>query len=220
MGVNGKSINSCLGDLFSVSWMEDSDAADLTGETLDAQFSVVKTKTSKSEVMQWGDLTFKSDMVSEFQSGPSSEQMNQQATEDPGRSAISARQVDLAQAYHNYAHATTSQERLAAGAELQQVLKDQLAVETVYEKFLEIVYPGDEAKKAAARESTASPNNRDCELATRESFISHGDFDSFSGFALGFHKYIVNVCAEVQVSGANIDLAQAAKQACAPSVVV
>merc|ERR1712151_1278490 len=51
--VDGKSINSCLGDLFSVSWMEDSDIKDLTGETLDAQFSVVKTKTTKSAVMQW-----------------------------------------------------------------------------------------------------------------------------------------------------------------------
>merc|ERR1712070_189173 len=28
--VNGKSINSCLGDLFSVSWMEDADAFDTT----------------------------------------------------------------------------------------------------------------------------------------------------------------------------------------------
>ena len=32
--VNGKSINSCLGDLFSVNWMEDTDAADLTKESL------------------------------------------------------------------------------------------------------------------------------------------------------------------------------------------
>merc|ERR1712100_645387 len=28
--VNGKSIGSCLGDLFSVNWMEDSDVEDLT----------------------------------------------------------------------------------------------------------------------------------------------------------------------------------------------
>merc|ERR1712187_925068 len=59
--VDGKSINSCLGDLFSVSWMEDSDIADLTSETMDAQFNTVHTKTSKSEVMQWGDLSFTSD---------------------------------------------------------------------------------------------------------------------------------------------------------------
>merc|ERR1719399_1311645 len=64
--VDGKSIGSCLGDLFSVSWMEDSDAKDITSETLDEQFGVVKTNTDKSKVMQWGDLSFKTDKVSEF----------------------------------------------------------------------------------------------------------------------------------------------------------
>merc|ERR1712187_93941 len=66
--VNGKSIGSCLGDLFSVSWMEDSDAVDITQETLNQQFDTVKTATSKSKVMQWGDLSFQSDKVSEYQS--------------------------------------------------------------------------------------------------------------------------------------------------------
>merc|ERR1712176_1202550 len=38
--VNGKSINSCLGDLFSVNWMEDADAVVTTTESLDANFQV------------------------------------------------------------------------------------------------------------------------------------------------------------------------------------
>jgi len=40
--VNGVEIGSCLGDLFAVSWMEDSDVADFSVETLDAQFATVK----------------------------------------------------------------------------------------------------------------------------------------------------------------------------------
>jgi legumain len=218
--VNGKSIGSCLGDLFSVSWMEDSDVAELTSETLDEQFSVVHTKTSKSEVMQWGDLTFKTDKVSEYQSGSSAKTHGQVQGSQAKDSSISARQIDLATAYHNYAHATTSQERLAAGADLQQVLKDQVAVEAAYERFLQNVYPGDDAKQAAARESNAAADNRDCELEAREIFKQNGDFDSYTGFSLYFHKYIVNVCADVSASGANIDVAAAAKQACNPSVVV
>merc|ERR1719265_3079451 len=51
--VDGKSVGSCLGDLFSVSWMEDADAKDITQETLTDQFGTVKTATSKSAVMQW-----------------------------------------------------------------------------------------------------------------------------------------------------------------------
>lgn len=64
--VNGVEIGSCLGDLFSINWMEDSDAADFTKETLDAQFQAVKTKTTQSAVMQWGDVTFTSEPIGNF----------------------------------------------------------------------------------------------------------------------------------------------------------
>jgi len=49
--VDGVSINSCLGDLFSVNWMENSDASDLNTETLEAQYKTVKKETSKSHVL-------------------------------------------------------------------------------------------------------------------------------------------------------------------------
>ena len=45
-----------LGDLYSVNWMEDSDAEDITSETLFKQFQVTKQKTTESHVMQYGDL--------------------------------------------------------------------------------------------------------------------------------------------------------------------
>merc|ERR1712048_670728 len=45
---------------------EDSDVKDLTSETLKDQADIVTTKTDKSQVMQWGDLSFQTDKVSEF----------------------------------------------------------------------------------------------------------------------------------------------------------
>merc|ERR1712048_169151 len=102
--VNGKSIGSCLGDLFSVSWMEDSDAVDITQETLNEQFSTVKTATSKSKVMQWGDLSFQSDKVSEYQGA---DVAFSSADLDTAKGAMNARQVDLQQAYYNYVNAAT-----------------------------------------------------------------------------------------------------------------
>lgn len=44
--VNGVHINSCLGDLYSVSWMEDSDKRDGSKETLGMQFDIVKHETT------------------------------------------------------------------------------------------------------------------------------------------------------------------------------
>merc|ERR1712076_306491 len=102
--VNGKSIGSCLGDLFSVSWMEDSDAVDITAESLAEQATTVTTKTSKSKVMQWGDLTFQSDKVSDYQGA---ETAFTSANMDTAKGAMSARQVDLQQAYYNYINAAT-----------------------------------------------------------------------------------------------------------------
>jgi legumain len=57
-----------LGDLYSVNWMEDSDAEDVTKETLFKQFQVAKKNTNLSHVMQYGDLKLgASHNVGEFQ---------------------------------------------------------------------------------------------------------------------------------------------------------
>lgn len=46
-----------LGDLYSVSWMEDSDVEDLNKETLIKQFKIVKNHTNTSHVQQYGNKT-------------------------------------------------------------------------------------------------------------------------------------------------------------------
>ena len=60
------------------------------------------------------------------------------------------------------------------------VIEDQLAVETAYENFLEIIYPGDSASKQAARENNAPAHQMECEMAARQNFEQHGAFDFFS----------------------------------------
>ena len=55
--VNGKPLNSCLGDLFSVDWLENADTTDLQVETLAVQFEAVKKAATKSHVMQFGNIS-------------------------------------------------------------------------------------------------------------------------------------------------------------------
>ncbi|BFY98330.1 hypothetical protein BsWGS_01370 [Bradybaena similaris] len=45
-----------LGDVYSVKWMENTDASDLHTETLETQFKKVKEETKTSHVQQYGDL--------------------------------------------------------------------------------------------------------------------------------------------------------------------
>jgi legumain len=57
-----------LGDVYSVVWMEDSDAEKIDQESLFTQFQVTKKNTNTSHVMQYGDLALgKAHNVSEFQ---------------------------------------------------------------------------------------------------------------------------------------------------------
>lgn len=64
--VNGKHVGSCLGDLYSIVWMEDSDEKDACTETVGEQFDIVKAKTTKSHVMEFGDLSIKKEPVGNF----------------------------------------------------------------------------------------------------------------------------------------------------------
>merc|ERR1712190_21933 len=65
--VNGKAINSCLGDEFSVRWMEDTEAASTTSETVGEQVGKVKTAVAKSHVQEYGVTSFDSKPIGDFQ---------------------------------------------------------------------------------------------------------------------------------------------------------
>merc|ERR1712232_538793 len=188
----------------------------ITQETLDAQYNVIKTKTDKSKVMQWGDVTFTSDKVSEFQGDKASVS----STQGSAHGSVSARQIDLKQAYERYAKASLAKERLAAGEELQRVLAEQVEADAAFTRFLEILYPGDSEKHQAMREGKSDAAHRDCEMSTREAFVEHGKFDAYSGFALQFQRIIVEACADQAKSGSNRDLVAAARQACTSATIV
>lgn len=71
--VNGKSLSTCLGDLFSVNWMEDTDKAKVGVETLNDQYSIVRKETAQSHVLQWGQLSIAVEPLADFQSGADAE---------------------------------------------------------------------------------------------------------------------------------------------------
>merc|ERR1711981_1152572 len=65
--VDGKSIGSCLGDEFSVRWMEDADASKLNSETVGQQFSKVRTAVTKSHVQVYGVHSFDAEPIGDFE---------------------------------------------------------------------------------------------------------------------------------------------------------
>lgn len=65
--VNNTNIGSCLGDLFSINWMQDTEANNPNVETLKQQQTTVTQKTNLSPVCTFGDFSFLSDPVGDFE---------------------------------------------------------------------------------------------------------------------------------------------------------
>ncbi len=74
--INGKSIGSCLGDEYSVNWMEDSDNDKGLDETLQTQFEHVKSKTKDSQVQEYGDMSFVKEEIGEYQGNTNESELN------------------------------------------------------------------------------------------------------------------------------------------------
>jgi len=148
--VDGKSLNSCLGDLYSIKWMEDSDVNLSAGETLAAQFTRVKQETNKSHVQEFGDLTIaSSEPTSNFQGKtdkkdtaaaaaaaaaavrPTAAIVDARGSVALGSIALPSADAELASAYARFTNAHSK----AAGLELVASIQDRLASQERFEKI-------------------------------------------------------------------------------------
>jgi len=125
--VDGKAINSCLGDLYSVNWMEDQDSI-ADSETLDEQFTTVKQLTDKSHVMQYGDVSFTSEPTSNFE-GKTDKVAAKPVKKD---SSLPSRDAEIASAYMRFMATgeDTAAEDLIRGVQERQRAKRRFSAIT------------------------------------------------------------------------------------------
>merc|ERR1711948_157583 len=99
--VDGKNIGSCLGDEFSVRWMEDTDSANIGTETIAQQVAKVTAAVTKSHVQQYGVKTFDSEPIGDFQ-GNDGSMSEVAAAQSPSLNGngVNSRQVEVHQAYY------------------------------------------------------------------------------------------------------------------------
>lgn len=126
--VAGHIVGSCLGDLFSVNWLMDSDNTKDKKETLRKQFSRVRNTTNKSHVMHYGQFkNFSSEQVSDFQGpGSSQETVAPLYVEAAHASAVDARDATLNYLYHAYLRQGTheAEDSFIKGIKARQAAKD------------------------------------------------------------------------------------------------
>jgi len=184
--VDGKVVGACLGDLYSVNWMEDSDQQSGLDQTLEEQYEQVVKLTNKSHPIEYGTQTFattdhaKDYMAPMAAAVPSSISEEQRATDKSIKlaSTVDTRDVELVQTFYKYLRAT-SEERISGGlaAELTALVKGR---EDADAKFRSI-FNGISQLSAKAPLGVASPAAMDCvQQITTSTELKCGKFSSYS----------------------------------------
>ncbi|KAI3937560.1 hypothetical protein MKW92_019860 [Papaver armeniacum] len=113
---------TCLGDLYSVAWMEDSDVHNLRSETLKQQYHLVKERTQNansaygSHVMQYGDLEVsKEDLFLYMGTNPANDNNKfiEQNSLPTLSGSVNQREADLIHFWHKYRKAPEGSQRKA-----------------------------------------------------------------------------------------------------------
>ncbi|KAK1615018.1 hypothetical protein QYE76_020535 [Lolium multiflorum] len=126
---------TCLGDLYSVAWMEDSDAHSLGNESLELQYEKVKNRAHLSPVMQYGDLALNAQNLSVFMgsSNPANHSATVGDTDNSLRQlspAVKQRDAGLLYFWHKYRKSSEGMpEKSEARKELMEVMAHRSQVD-------------------------------------------------------------------------------------------
>jgi len=193
-----------LGDVYSVKWMEDSDAQDIETETLQSQFQTVKTETTTSHVQEYGDLTIGGLDVGQFQ-GEQEPQSKVRVPKLPAH-GVSSYEVPLDILYKKLHAAKSHQEKSDLRAKIDDMLEKRGHLETGYKKIV-----GRLAQSQAHHEMmlTARPNslkNLDCHHQLVKTFSQHCLNFGKNPYAMKFAYVLANICEQ----GLNVNQASEA----------
>lgn len=153
-----------LGDVYSVKWMENSDAVDLTKETLMKQFQIVKEETNTSHVMQYGDMDYVNDDLDEFQGdgmGSVSGKSPEEYRGEPITDAIPSPDVELNILHHRLKDSASLAERREIAREIEELLERKEGVRKTMESIVEQCTSSEEQKTRVLK-TRADPEDFDC----------------------------------------------------------
>jgi len=185
--VNGVELKSCLGDLYSVNWMENADQVG-KDETLADQFTIVKKTTDKSHVMQYGSLDFTSDAIGDYMGDTSN---NVSATSTPSRPSVNvdSRDIPLHLAYYNYIRADKTD------FEEQQKLAAALVDEVVHRQKADMLFHSLASEVASTDKFFQAATFRgECLCCDEVHQAVYDHCNGYSDYSLQYSRVVVNLC--------------------------
>ncbi|KAL8244748.1 hypothetical protein R6Q59_011006 [Mikania micrantha] len=214
--------DTCLGDLYSVAWMEDCDVHNLKTETIKQQYKLVKERTSSdnsyygSHVMQYGDLPLSKENLHLYMgTNPANENFTfiEENSLSVSPKSVNQRDADLLHFWHKYRKAPEGSDRKTeAQQKFLDVMSHRMHIDSSIElvgKLLFGLEKGPEVLNAVRSAGKPIVDDWTCLKTFVRTFETH--CGSLSQYGMKHMRAIANLCN----SGVtNEQMADASSQAC------
>eukprot|EP00042_Codosiga_hollandica_P023768 m.95978 g.95978 ORF g.95978 m.95978 type:complete len:432 (-) comp51312_c0_seq1:168-1463(-) len=185
-------LGTYLGDVYSVNWMQNSDSADLSTETLLQQYQIVKKETNTSEVCKYGEQDISKNFVADF-IGPAPTTATKSLTVDPMLDAVDARDVRMAILHHRLADAADLKTKDEIKAQIVELQQHQAHIRDIYRQIVETVSGSTEFTAKAFDEHNA-PVNFECLDIVLPAFNNLCFVFGQNDYALKYAYTMTNLC--------------------------
>ncbi|XP_044462854.1 vacuolar-processing enzyme-like [Mangifera indica] len=213
---------TCLGDLYSVAWMEDSDIHNLRTETLHQQYELVKRRTANdnsafgSHVMQYGDIGLgKDNLVIYLGTNPANENYTfiDENSLRPSSKAVNQRDADLVHFWDKYRKAPEGTSRkVEAQKQFIEAMSHRVHIDhsiKLIGKLLFGIENGPEVLNTVRPAGQPLVDDWDCLKSLVRTFETH--CGSLSQYGMKHMRSIANIC---NAGIHKAKMAEASAQAC------
>lgn len=205
--VKGKNIGSCLGDLFSVSWMEDDDLGKFASETFKHQIASVTKRTNQSHVCSFGDKSFENEAIGKIEMAL--EGVNEVAPSAAG--SVDARDIYVSQAYWAWQNANDEMKD-KAWTRLVRIVEDRQKDDQLFAKIglkacgecpkcqEKMLGDRSELKDMECHSMLAQQVHKHCPVSA-----SHHATGGWNGYNMKFSQVLLNLCEGKEALGKNVE---------------
>ncbi|CAM0903615.1 unnamed protein product [Alopecurus aequalis] len=195
---------ACLGDVYSVSWMEDSETHNLKKETLKDQYEVVKQRTSNSNkftlgshVMEYGDKKFTAEKLFLYQGfDPANANITKRLPLPSLEGAVNQRDADILFMWNRYEQLNgRSEEKLRVLRELKETVVHRKHLDSSIDFIGKVLfgYENGPSKIEAAR-SSGQPLVDDWDCLKRMVRVFESHCGSLTQYGMKHTSAFANMC--------------------------
>jgi len=223
--VNGQSIGSCLGDEFSINWMEDADVANFKSETVSQQITKVTGLVKKSHVQQFGDMSIiGKEVIGSFEGAEAANMGLPMALNPSGAQsdydsefAVNTRDIEVHLAYYKLKRAETLEQRRESEKNLSALLRRRSASDDKFMRIALSAMDGDKAKAEAMIDGDLEElGNVECHIKALEVVVEF--CGPLNDYTMRYSRLFANLCNAAASPFVAVD--KAIKEVCKKSEIV